>query len=76
MSHVFGGGSQPTQQTVYVPYQAQPAAPAPAPPPNPPLFGAQQTKQKGTQSPASTFSASVLGSTPTGQPQRTLLGTA
>lgn len=77
MSSVFGGGqSQPATQTVYVPYQTPAAATAaPAPPPNPPLLGSAQKPLKGQQT-GQQFSASVIGSLPTGQPTRTLLGTA
>jgi hypothetical protein len=70
------GSSPPPAQTVYVPVSTPaPAQAAPAPPPNPPLFGAQQSKIKGQQSPTQSFSGSVLGALPSGQPTRTLLGT-
>lgn len=78
MSHIFGGGgSAPAQQVVYVPYTAPAAAtPAPTPPPNPPMLGSSQKPISGTQSPQAQFTGSVIGSVPTGQPTRTLLGTA
>lgn len=77
MSSVFGGGqSQAPTQTVYVPYQTPATAQAaPSPPPNPPLLGSAQKPLKGTQT-GQSFGGNVVGALPTGQPTRTLLGTA
>jgi len=71
MSGIFGGGGG-APQPQFLPMTTP--APLPAPPPNPPMFGAQATKTKGTQSATQGFGASVIGSVPAQQPQRTLLG--
>lgn len=77
MSHIFGGGGGGSTQTIYVPYTPpQPAAAAPTPPPNPPMLGSSQKPIQGVQSPQAQFTGSVIGTVPTGQPTRTLLGTA
>ena len=51
-----------------------PTAAAVPPPPNPPMFGANATKQKPQQKGSAQFNQSVLGTLPTATAQKSLIG--